>query len=348
MKRMAFVALATLLLCRVVFAEPHVVLVTPRGETAMERVFIEELHRRMGSVRFTLIKPEVTNAAEMKALPDRIRKEKPSLIYSWGTPTTVAIAGTYDAPKISDIPIVFAVVADPLRAKLVRSLQLPGRNITGTSHLAPIPVQLSAMREYMPFKTLGVVYNPKEVNTKYMLEDLTAETKKLGIALVTEAVGMNAAGEPDPQTLTDRIKRVKERGAEWLYLGPDTFVGFTHRQLTTDASLEAKLPAFTANESAIRDANSLFGLFSPAENMARFVAFKATQILTKEKKIEEVPIETLQRFSVLVNLCAAKALKMYPPLGLLNYADVRLPISEGANAAELTGSKMPKGCKPVI
>lgn len=348
MKREIIWAIAALLCCEIVFAEPHVVIVTPRGETSMERIFMEELRRRIGPVRFTLIKPELANAVEMNSLPDRILKEKPSLIYSWGTPTTVAIAGRYDAPKIKDIPIVFAVVADPLRAGLVKNLQKPGRNVTGTSHLAPIAVQLTAIREYRPFKKLGVVYNPKEANTQFMLEDLTVEAKKNGIELIVESVGMNTLGEPDPATLAAKIRRVKERGAEWLYLGPDTFVGFTHRKLTTDASLEAKLPAFTANESAIRDANSLFGLFSPVENMARFVAFKASQVLTNEKNVAEVPIETLQRFSVLVNLCAAKALKIYPPLGLLNYADVRLPMTEDAIDNETAGSKALKGCKPIV
>lgn len=347
MRKYLFWTVAAWLLCRPVFAEPHVVIVTPRGETAMERVFMEELRRRIGPVRFTLVKSDVANAAEMKTLPERIRKEKPALIYSWGTPTTVGIAGTYDAPKIDDIPIVFAVVADPLRARLVKDLQKPGRNITGTSHLAPLAVQLTAMREYKPFKTLGVVYNPKEANTKFMLEDLAAEAKKNGIELVIEAVGMNEMGEPDAKTLAPKIRLVKDRGAEWLYLGPDTFVGFTNRQVTTDASLAVKLPAFTANESAIRDANSLFGLFSPVENMARFIAFKASQILSQEKPVADIPIETLQRFSVLVNLCAAKALKIYPPLGLLNYADVRLPIVEDAQVTDATGARNLKGCKPV-
>lgn len=312
-------------------AEPHVVLVTPRGETVMERVFMDELKGRLGPVRFTLIKSEVAKPDAMAALADRIRKEKPHLIYTWGTATTVAVAGTHDAPRISDIPIVFTVVADPLRAKLVSQLEKPGRNVTGTSHLAPLAVQLDAMQSYKAFKKLGVVYNPKEANARYMLEDLTAEAKKSGLELQVEAVGLTAAGEPDPATLAPRIQHLKDQGAEWLYLGPDTFVAFTHRQTTTNAAVKAGLPAFSANESAIRDAQSLFGLFSPVENMSRFVAFKAAQILNKEKRVEDVPIETLQRFSVLINMCVAKSLKIYPPMSLLSYADVRIPLPSTAS-----------------
>ncbi len=338
---------ASFLFSGVAAAEPHVVIVTPRGETTMEKVFMAELKRRIGPVRFTLIKPELANAAKMAALPERIAQEKPNLIYSWGTPTTVAVAGTFDKPVISDVPIVFGVVADPIRAKLVSSLARPGRNITGTSHLAPISAQLAAIAEYRPLKKLGVVYNPKEVNTKFMLEDLTVEAKNAGIELIIEEVGLTEAGAPDPATLAPKIQLVKQRGAQWLYLGPDTFVSFTNRKITTDAALEAKLPAFTANESAIRDANSLLGLFSPVENMARLIAFKASQILLNEKKVAEIPIETLQRFSVLVNMCAAKSLKNYPPLGLLNYSDVRLPSLESSDGTT-PPVKTPNACTPVV
>lgn len=158
--------------------EPHVVMVTPRGETILEQVFMQELRRRVGAVRFTLIKPDVNNASEMTALPERIRATKPALIYAWGTPSTLALAGTFDAPKIDDIPIVFLVVADPLRARLVRDLKVPGRNVTGTSHLAPMSIQLTAMREFKPFKTLGVVYNPNEVNVKFMLKTWRLRPKR--------------------------------------------------------------------------------------------------------------------------------------------------------------------------
>jgi len=314
--------------------DPLVVMVTPRGRTAMESSFEADLKRRLGGrVRFTLIVPDVRDKDAMEALPDRIRKEKPSLIYTWGTPTTVAVAGTHDKPLINDIPIVFAVVADPIRAGIVKSIRRPSRNITGTSHLAPLSIQINAIESFRPFKKLGVVYNPGEPNSRFMLDDLNAAASQLGFELIAEAVTPDAKGLPDSQSLPRLVRKLKERGAEWLYIGPDTFVGFTHRKTTTAAAAEAGLPSFTANESAIRDGNALFGLFSPQENMSRFVAFKAALILHDKIPAGSIPIETLQRFSVLVNMCTAKALDVYPPLPLLNIADVRLPAELGPSSA---------------
>ncbi len=343
------ILLAALSLCGPVLAEPHVVMVTPRGETIMEQVFKQELRRRVGAVRFTLIKPDLDNAAEMRALPERVRSMRPSLIYAWGTPSTVALAGEFDAPKINDIPIVFLVVADPLRAKLVKDLKTPGRNVTGTSHLAPLPIQLTAMREFKPFKALGVVYNPTEINVKFMLEDLAVEAKRSGFQLLTQAVGLTATGQPDPKTIEPRVKQLKEQGAEWLYMGPDSFVAFTHRKLTTSASVEAKLPSFTANESAIRDGNALFGLFSPVDNLARFTAVKASQVLKQERKIADIPVETLQRFSTALNLCTAMALRVFPPSALFKLTDVIVPVVDAAHPEDDFGNtqnaQQPKGCR---
>ena len=315
---------------------PLVVMVTPRGKTIMETVFEADLNRRLGGrARFMLIQPDVRNKDEMAALPERIRKENPSLIYTWGTPTTVAVAGMYDRPAISDIPIVFAVVADPIRARLVADIRKPGRNVTGASHLAPLNIQINAIQSFKAFRRLGLIYNPAEQNAMFVLEDLNAEAKRLGFDLVAEAVPSGPDGSPDAGSLPALVRKVKSRGAEWLYIGPDTFVGFTHRKTTTDAALRAGLPSFTANESAIRDGSALFGLFSPQENMSRFVAFKAAQILGEGIPAKDIPIETLQRFSVLVNMCTAKALDVYPPLPLLNIADVRLP-DGGAPGASCT------------
>jgi hypothetical protein len=85
--------------------------------------------------------------------------------------------------------------------------------------------------------------------------------------------------------------------------------------------------------------------------MARLMSLKASQILSKEVTIQDIPIVTLQRFSVLINMCAATALQLFPPLGLLNYAALRLPQeSETISAAPMgvrASSQPVFSCKPL-
>lgn len=78
------------------FANYHIVLVTPRGETAAETIYKEEVMKLLPNeqITFTSVKPNVNDPAEMSALPNTILKLKPDLICSWGTQATLAVAGT--------------------------------------------------------------------------------------------------------------------------------------------------------------------------------------------------------------------------------------------------------------
>lgn len=61
------------------------------------------------------------------------------------TPTAQAMASV-----TTTIPIVFATVTDPVKAKLIPQYKAPGGNITGVSDAAPIAEQLKLFREILP------------------------------------------------------------------------------------------------------------------------------------------------------------------------------------------------------
>jgi putative tryptophan/tyrosine transport system substrate-binding protein len=117
--------------------------------------------------------------------------------------------------------------------------------VTGVSHLAPMKDQLLAMQGYKKFKTIGILYNPLEQNSVFSVDTLKFYTGGQYVVL-TSAVDIDLETKlPISSTIPDKIFRLKQQGAEWLYLGPDTFVSYTHRQLTTISALRAGLPTFT-------------------------------------------------------------------------------------------------------
>src|SRR3546814_2015881 len=79
-----------------------------------------------------------------------------------------------------------------------------------------------------------------------------------------------------------------------------------------------------ATESIVRRSDALVGLFSTAVNVGRFAAFKAEQILVGGQSPAQIPIETLRRFSLLINMPVAHAIQVYPPISLLNLAEVQI------------------------
>ena len=164
-----------------------------------------------------------------------------------------------------------------------------------------------------------------------------------GFDVVSEPVPLRADGAPDPTAIPAVVQRLKAQGADWLYLGPDTFVAYTHRRLTTQAAARAGLPAFSANESAVLDGDALLGVYSPAADMARYVAFKAAQVLNGEQAIARSSVDTLQRFRAVVNLCAARALKMPPPPAVSG----KLDLLDVDGFVRTSGGYTATGCRPL-
>lgn len=109
---------------------------------------------------------------------------------------TPAAAYAYSAVQnaSSDIPVIFCAVSDPVAPGLVKSLEVPGNNCTGTSDSIDIKGQIALIKAMQPdIKNLGVFYTTSEANSLSQLEVLQAECDANGITLVSQ--GINEASE---------------------------------------------------------------------------------------------------------------------------------------------------------
>ena len=301
-----------------------IVLALPREQQSTEAGFRSYLERENVAARYF----EVRNSGNLDAaqLRQQIADLKPDLIYAWGTPTALALAGRYDQSNannpLKNLPILFAEVTDPVSAGLLRNPLKPERNITGVSHVAPLEVQLNAIKAYRPFRKIGYLHNPAEPNSADILRKLKALAQQEGMEVIDASLTLDAEQAPDPAQIAPLVADIVARGADLLYIGPVTFLAFTHRDTITQAALQHKLPTFCTTESIIRRSDCLFSLFSNETNIGRYTGFMAQQILLEKKPISAIPASTLQRFSLLVNMRTAKALELYPPMLLLNVAEV--------------------------
>ena len=106
--------------------------------------------------------------------------EVPDVIVAITTPTSQAMVAA-----TKDIPIVFATVIDPVKAKVISKYDKPGGNVTGVSDAPPIAQQLRLIREILPnLKKIGSVYNPSLDSSKATLEWINEQGKPLGIEVV--------------------------------------------------------------------------------------------------------------------------------------------------------------------
>jgi putative ABC transport system substrate-binding protein len=239
------------------------------------------------------------------------------------------VVGPYDAGDagdarkgyIQDIPAVFTLVASPVGAHIVPSLAAPGRKLTGVYHVAPLDAQLAAMRAYRPFRKIGVLYNAAEQNSVAGVREMKVLAQRDNFEVVEKTFGRDAAGKPQAEGIAERVAELKRAGAEWLYIGPDTFL-FTRLADVTAAAEQAKLPTFASTEAVIESpAGVLAGLVSKYYSIGQFTALKAEQILVGKIPPQQIAVETLKRFAFVVRMETAKKLGVLPPVALFNYAE---------------------------
>ena len=251
-----------------------------------------------------------------------LKEMRPDLVFVWGGSTALAALGRYDAADksafLTDIPVVLAIVADPLGSGLVPSLEAPGRPVTGTIYVAPVEVQLRALQAYRPARRIATLYNPQEQSSSAAVAQMAALAGRERFELIQQAVPV-VDGHPMPFGIPDMVRGFKEAGADWLYIPPDTFLN-DQRNILTGAALEAGLPAFSATERFVTYSSGLAGLVCRYYNIGQFAGFKAEQIL-KGRPAGTIPIETLTRFSLLIRMVTAQKLQFYPPLSVLRFAE---------------------------
>ena len=306
-------------------AKPYRILaVTFRGMTEVEKGFEDYFALRKIPVQITY-RDLNRDMSRMPAIIDEIRATRPDLVYAWGTTVALGLVGPYDgvvpSKHITDIPVVFTLVALPVPSKIVVDRKSPGRNVTGVVHVGSTEVQIRAMAQYRPFQTLGVLYTPTEKNSVVVLEQIRRLGRETGFQTVERTFKLDASRKPGADGAADLVRELKEGGAQWLYLPPDSFLGTQAEEVIIPAAMQLGLPTFASTEQLMQ-AGALSGLVSRYYNVGQFTAHKAEQILVSKVPASQVPVETLTRFSYQISMPAARRLKLPPPLPMLSYAEL--------------------------
>ncbi|CAN7375742.1 ABC transporter substrate-binding protein [Pseudoduganella sp. LjRoot289] len=303
---------------------PRIFMILFRGETAVEKGFRD--YFAVNDMPVELIVRDVAlDVSKVPQLVAEARAMKVDLIYTWGTPVTLAVVGKEGAADpakhVTDIPVVFTMVASPRGSGLVKSLTTSGRNITGACHVVPVALQMGAIRAYRNFFRLAIIYNPVEPNSLTNVKELRAVAASERCQLLERPVPLDAKGQPMASELPALVAELAQNNVQLLYIGPDSFLA-ANRKVLTEAALAHRLPSFSATEIPLREGKALFGLVSGYESVGRLTAHKVQQILRQRIAPAAIPVETLARFSYLVNMSVAAQLDLYPPLKVLNYAEL--------------------------
>ena len=304
----------------------HIVMVTWRGITPAEQGFMDYLQRQDIEVRYTFMDCHKDKSL-LPGFVARIKEVRPDLVYVFGTSGALGLCGRYDEPEsaahLTDIPVVFNIVSVPVKSGLVPDMASSGRNITGTSHLVPLASQLRAMESLLPLRglRLGVIYNPQEKNAQVAVAELARMSSRYGFTLVRQPFAIGPDGLPSVAAIAATVDQLARQGVGMVYLPSDSFLVANCQALLRAINRHA-LPTFSASEVPIKKGGALTGLVSRYYNVGQLAGYKAEQILVEKRPPKEIPMETLSRFSFMVNMATARAVDFYPPLAVLKFAEV--------------------------
>ena len=220
--------------------------ITFRGMTDVEKGFQDYFAARHIPVQITFRDLNRDNS-RMAGFVEEIRRTKPDLIYTWGTSVTLGVVGAYDqvdpTQNITDIPVVFTLVAAPVLAKIVRDLKNPGRNVTGVYHVAPTETQIRAMASYRPFKSLGILYTPTEQNSVVVVEEVREVSKRLGFTVVAKPLRLDANKKVTSEGAADMVRDMKLHLERRVALPAARFLPRHHRAEGRDSRGDVRGPS---------------------------------------------------------------------------------------------------------
>ena len=212
-----------------------------------------------------------------------------------------------------NIPIVFAIGADPVDVGLVSSLNRPGGNVTGVTFFINTlgAKRLELLRELVPSATvIGFLVNARNPTSQSQTADVQAAARAHGIKLVTS----DASSERDIDTA---FASFVQQHVDAIVIGADS--SFSRRDQLVGLTARHALPAIYY----LREFADIGGLISYGTSITdafRLTGGYAGRILKGEKPAD-LPVQQTVKFELVINLKTARALGLTIPMTLLARAD---------------------------
>lgn len=225
--------------------------------------------------------------------------DKKNLIFAISTPSAQAALNA-----TQDIPIVFTAVTDAVEAGLVKSNESSENNVTGTSDAIPVAKALELIKKFVPdVKTIGVVCNTSEINSKLQVDALREAAEKEGIKVVDK--GATQANE------VNQAVAAVAKEADVIFAPTDNLVA-SSMPIITKVATENKIPVIGSEEGHVENGALACNGISYKE-LGKKAGEMAAQILKGEKQPSEIPVTTLDETETIINKSTMETLGIKDP-----------------------------------
>ncbi|WP_250658542.1 ABC transporter substrate-binding protein [Alkalimarinus coralli] len=231
--------------------------------------------------------------------------ESPDVIVAIATPSAQTAAAA-----ARNTAIVFSAVTDPIGAKLVKNLDRPGRNITGTTDMLPVKKHLGLVKRLVPnAKTIGTLYNPGEANSVTIVELVEKTAPELGMKVIKSAATKSSDVLTAARSLVGKV--------DAIYLPTDNTV-ISAAEAVIKVGEQNKLPIIAADTDTV-SRGAIAALGFNYYDVGRQTGAIVAQILNGQKP-GDIAVQGVEKMELHINPGAAQRMGLTLPEGILEEA----------------------------
>lgn len=227
------------------------------------------------------------------------------MVLAVATPTAIAAA-----QAITDIPVLFTAVTDPVGSALVESMDAPGGNVTGTSDAVDVADILELVTRIAPdAETVGIVYNAGEPNAVTQVEWAQEAADELGLTIELATADTSGAVQQAADSLD----------VDAFFVITDNTVVSALETLIQVAENKSIPVIASEGDSVARGAIATIGI--DYYSLGYQTGEMAVRILSGEADPATTPVEVQTELALYLNTGAAERMGVTIPDDLLAEAD---------------------------
>lgn len=219
--------------------------------------------------------------------------DKVDLILAIATSSAQAVA-----QSTKDIPVLFTAITDPVGASLVKSLEEPGGNVTGTSDTHPEAIKktIGAIKEFIPdAKKVGIIYNSGEPNSVVNVQKAKEAIEANGLEAVETTVTASSEVKQAAESLVGRV--------DVFYIPKDNMVVSALESVITVAN-EKKIPTFAGEGDSVK--RGTFASYGFEYHDLGYTTGKMAVDILNGKEPSEIPVGFPENLELFINKKAAE------------------------------------------
>lgn len=286
----------------------RVAMILFRGETPAEKGFRDKVATSKDfDIKITAFDANQSKE-KLKNIVGELDQSQFDLFYAFGT-----MASQLTLEKIKEKPVIFNVVQRPIEAKLVKSWESSGNNLTGASNIVSMESAFKTLSLVMNIRKLAFIYYESDPAPKFQKAEIENVRKKFGFKVIDVPVR-------DVASISAALKQIVSARVDAVMFPSDSFIKANASGIMKVLN-QHRIPSVVIIPEMVKENGALISLGPDYYKLGELAGESALDIL-KGKKPTEIPIKRVKNLNISVNLKTADRLGMNLPIQLLSLSTV--------------------------